>query len=286
MISRGLRQDDLFAYLSTGYPDLAPDEADRLKNYAVSQGLRAHAFFKPLSRGPRALVEALEPLRARAAEPVAALRARLREARDLRAELSAVYAFLEDLSAYEKGLARQKQLADAGLFEQAGEEAQVWNRLLGALDQMAALLPARKLPASEIADLLLESLDASVVKPLPQAGDAVYALDLSRLSIERAKAVLVLGQVDGAAGASDMLLTDRQLESLSQSVETYIGRAAADAARSRLFYIKAGIEMATDYALVSFPLTGIEDTAERPGPVVAQLRQIFPEMRTRGGVYE
>jgi len=284
LISGGFRDGDLFAFLSTGYPDLSPDDADRLKNYITGYGVRAGSFFKPLRRGPEALVSALEPLRRRAMEPVVRLRSALREAKDLRGQLTAVFSFLEDIEGYEKGVERQRRLAGEGLFELAGEEAQVWNRLLGALDQMDALMGGAKLKISELADRLSESLDASVVKPLPQSGDAVYAQDLTRLSMLPAKAVLVLGQVDRAAGAPEGLLTDRQVEALSEAAGKYVGPTAADASRSRLFYIKAGIEMATDYVLVSFPLSGIDDAAERPGPVVRQLREIFPGLRARGGV--
>ena len=284
LISGGFRDDDLFAFLSTGYPDLSPDDADRLKNYTIGYGIRAGSFFRPFRRGPEALVSALEPLRRRAMEPVVRLRGALREAKDLRGQLTAVFQFLEDIGGWEKGMLRQKQLADGGLFELAGEEAQVWNRLLGALDQMDALLGGAKLRTAELADRLSESLDASVVKPLPQSGDAVYAQDLSRLSMLPAKAVLVLGQVDRAAGAPEGLLTDRQVEALSEAAGKYVGPTAADASRSRLFYIKAGVEMATDYVLVSFPLSGIDAAAERPGPVVQQLKQIFPALRARGGV--
>lgn len=284
LISRGLRNDDLLAYISTGYPDISADEADRLKNYAISYGLKTYAFFKPLRRGPEAVLTALEPVRMRAMEPVIALRTALKRAENLREQLAAIFEFLQALNAYEKGIARQKDLADAGLFELAGEEAQVWNRLLGALDQMDALLGPERLSIPDLADRLSESLDAVQIKPLPQYGDAVYVQALSTLSMRSAKAVIVLGQVDRAAGAPETLLTDRQLEALSQSAKCYIGQTASDLSRSRLFYIKAGIEMATDYACITYPLTGSNDSAERPGILIKQLKDIFPEISQRGGV--
>lgn len=284
MLTRGAREEDLHACLSSGCLDISRHEAARLRNYAISWGLRASAFFQPLKRGPAELVEALEPVRARAMAPLISLRERLRAARDLRGQLEAVFGFLTDIRACERSLARQEELCAQNMYEEAGEEAQVWNRVVGALDQMAALLGEKKLPVREIAERLAEALDAAVVKPLPQSGDAVLAQDVAKLSMRPARAVLLLGQVERAAGAADMLLTDRQLEAVSQSAERYVGLTAAEAARTRLFYAKAALEMATDYVCISYPLAGIDGAAERPGPLVAQLRRAFPGLRARGGV--
>lgn len=147
--------------------------------------------------------------------PISALRTRLRAAKDLRGQLEAVFAFLTDIRAYDRSLERQKALCEAGLYEAAGEEAQVWNRIIGALDQMAELLGEKKLPVHEISERLLESLDAAVVKPLPQSGDAVLAQDMGKLSMRPAKAVLLIGQVERAAGVQNALLSDRQIEAVS-----------------------------------------------------------------------
>ena len=203
MLSRGARDEDLHACLASGCLDVSRRDAARLRNYAVAYGLRASAFFRPLKRGPAELVEALEPVRAAAMAPLLSLRERLRAAKDLRGQLEAVFGFLTDIRAYDKSLARQQALCAQDMYEAAGEEAQVWNRVIGALDQMAALLGEKKLPVREIAERLAEALDAAVVKPLPQSGDAVLAQDMGKLSMRPAKAVLLLGQVERAAGAQE-----------------------------------------------------------------------------------
>ena len=151
MLSRGARDEDLHACLASGCLDVSRRDAARLRNYAVAYGLRASAFFRPLKRGPAELVEALEPVRAAAMAPLLSLRERLRAAKDLRGQLEAVFGFLTDIRAYDKSLARQQALCAQDMYEAAGEEAQVWNRVVGALDQMAALLGEKKLPVREIA---------------------------------------------------------------------------------------------------------------------------------------
>ena len=284
MIGRGARDADLHACLASLCLPVSARDADRLRNYAISYGVRAGEFFRPLRRGPAALTEALEGARAQAMAPLLALRDRLRAARTLRGQLEAVFRFLEDVRAGEKSAERQRALCEAGLFEEAGEDAQVWNRLIGALDQMAELLGEDRLPLSELTERLAEALDAAVVKPLPQSGDAVLIQEENKLSMRPARAVLLLGQVERAAGIQNALLTDRQLEAVSARAGRYVGLTPSEAARARLFYLKAGLEMATDYVCVSYPLAGADGAAERSGPLVAHLRRIFPDLRSRGGV--
>lgn len=287
---RDVRDEDLDALLACGYLPVKPRDAARLRNYALSYGVRAGAFFRPFSRGPAAVIEALEPLRAQAMAPLIALRQRMRAAKNLRAQLEAVFAFLEDIRAYDRDLERRRALCEAALFEPAGEEGQVWNRILGALDQMHALLGEEKLPPRELTEHLRQSLEAAVVKPLPQSLDAVQVQQVERLSMRPVKAVLLLGQCERAAPAQDALLSANQLAGVSawaretRQAEVYLGQTALEAARARLFYAKTGLEMASQYVLVSYPLAGADDAAERPGPLVAQLRQVFPHLQARGGL--
>ena len=218
--------------------------------------------------------------------PLLSLRERLRAAKDLRGQLEAVFGFLTDIRAYERSLARQEELCAQDMYEEAGEEAQVWNRVVGALDQMAALLGEKKLPVREIAERLAEALDAAVVKPLPQSGDAVLVQDVAKLSMRPAKAVLLLGQVERAAGAADMLLTDRQLEAVSQTAERYVGLTArkrraraCSTPRRRWRWPRTTCASPTRWRASTARRSG-------PGPLVAQLRRAFPwpaRARRRGG---
>ena len=283
-VSANYRTDDMLTLMRTGYMDISPDEADRLANYAVQYGLKGAAFLKPLARGPQSLTEALEPVRERLCAPLVRLRDQLREAASLREQLRAVFGFLEDISAYEKSLERQRELQAQDMRQLAGEEAQVWMRVLGALDQMDALMGEKKLARRELAELLRESLEAAVIKPLPQSGDAVAAQPLDRIAAQRARCVFFVGMTDRTAGGDEGLLSDSQRAVLAELSGKYVGLNAMDVARTRRFYIKSALGMATDYICLSYPLSGADDGAERPHPVIAGVREIFPGLKQRGGL--
>ena len=284
VVEKGCPAEDMLALMRTGLMPVTDDEADRLANYAVRYGLRGSRFLSPLRRGNEAEIDALEPVRARLAEPIVRLRDRLRRAETLDGQLTALFGFLTDIDAHQKTQTRMNRLAEAGLREAAGEEGQVWNRILGALDQLHALMGEAKLPLSELREMLTESLSASVIKALPQSGDAVYAQSTDTACTRAAKAILILGASDRPVSDDEGLLTPSQKQALSGFTHAYLGPDDADLSRLRRFYMKSALGMASDYVSISCPLSGSDGAAQRPGGIFGMVEALFPGSRTRGGV--
>ena len=276
--------EDAFALMASGFMPIDPDEAARLQNHAVKYGVRAYALFKPLRRGGEAEIQALEPVRERFAAPVNALKGRLRRAKDLKAQLSALFSFLEDIDAPERLQHQLNTLIDADMREAADEEAQVWNRLIGALDQMAALMGDAPLSVSELRETLSESLEAAVIKPLPQSDDAVYAQTTDRVVARPVKALMLLGETDRTGVDPDGLFNASQMQAVSRLTKTYLGSDDDELSRMRRFYLKSALAMASDYLCVTWPLSGMDNSAQHPGQLVAMIRSLFPKLITRGGV--
>ena len=280
------RMEDALALLHTGCVPLEADEADRLANHAAKYGLKPWALLKPLKRGTEAEIQALEPLRARFAEPVNALKRRVKQAADLKGQLSALFQFLTDIDAPGRLQARLDALIAADLRQQAGEESQVWNRIIGALDQMAGLMGDAPLPIDELRQTLEESLDAAIIKPLPQSGDAVYAQTTDRIAAQRCKALLILGETDHTRAEADGLLNPAQRQTFARIAHAYVGPGEGELSRMRRFYLKSAVEMAEEYLCVTCPLSGLDGGAQRPGALMGLIRGVFPALGVRGGVLE
>ena len=283
-LEKGFPADEMLALLRTGMSPLSDDEADRFSNYIVRWGLRGNRFLRPLQRGTQAELDALEPLRARLAEPLVRLRDRLRRSQTLTQQLTALFGLLTDAEVYSKIQARMARLCEANLREIAGEEGQVWNRMLGAMDQMQALMGDAKLSMAELRETLTESLSAAVLKPLPQSGDAVLAQSMDRACARPSKAILILGAADRPVNDDEGLLTPSQKRVLSDFAHAYLGPDDADLSRLRRFYLKSSLGMATDYVSLSCPLSGSDGAAQRPGAMFALIEALFPGTQTRGGV--
>lgn len=283
LIEKNFRREDVFTLMRTGYMDLTRDEADRLANYAIRRGVDGGRWLRPFSRGVDAEIAELEPLRKRLMEPLARLKAELRDAKDLKDQLAALFGFLTDIRAYEKSLELQQELIEKGMREAAGTLSQAWNRIIGALDQMAALMGEGKLSLRELRQTLTESLDAAVVKPLPQSGDAVYAQSMNRILMQSARALLVLGLSDGRSAGEEGLLTEAQRQAVSERTEIDLGPDERDEALLRRFYLKSALGMAAEEVCFSCALRGSDGSAQRPGMAMELLREIFPELHPIGG---
>ena len=280
------RMEDALALLRCGALPLEADEADRLSNHAEKYGLKPWALLRPLKRGTAAEQQALEPIRERFAAPVNALKRRLTRAKDLKGQLAALFEFLTDIEAPQRLEARLNALIAADLRQQAGEESQVWNRIIGALDQMAGLMGDAPLPLAELRQTLGESLDAAIIKPLPQSGDAVYAQTTDRIAAQRCRALLILGETDRALTDADGLLNAAQQQAFARMAHAYVGSDDAELSRMRRFYLKSAVEMASDYLCVTAPLSGLDGAAQRPGALIALIRGVFPALKARGGLME
>lgn len=286
LIGESPRMEDALSLMRCGFMPLTRDEADRLANYAQKYGLRPKALLRPLRRGIEAELTELEPVRAAFAQPVNRLRERVRRAEDLRTQLSALFEFLTDIEAPDRLQNRLNQLIEADLREAAGEESQVWNRLIGALDQMAELMGEAPLSVDELRETLSESLEAAVIKPLPQSDDAVYAQTTDRILAQPVKALLILGESDRAGVDTDGLLSASQLQTFSRLAHAYLGSDDAELSRMRRFYLKAALGMATDYLCVTCPLSDADNAAQRPGTLMSLVQGLFPALAVRGGIAE
>ena len=284
VIEKNYPPEDMIALMRTGLMNLTDDECDRFANYIVKYGLRGSRFVHPLRRGSEGEIDAMEPLREKLVSPILALRENLKLSKTLPEQLAALFGFLTDVGAYEKSRAKMQALADADMREAAGEEGQVWNRILGALDQMHALMGEAKLSLRELNETLTESLSASVIKALPQSGDAVYAQSADSACARTAKAMLILGLSDKPVSDEEGLLTPGQKQALVSLTGAYLGPDDADLSRLKRFYLKSAIGMATDYVSVSCPLSGGDGAAQRPSAMFEMIESLFPGTKTRGGL--
>ena len=278
LIDKNFRSEDVFTLMRCGYMDLTRDEAGRLANYAVRRGIEGGRWLRPFNRGTDAEIAELEPLRQKLVAPVAGLKEGLKNAKDLPGQLAALFGFLSDISAHSRSQDLQQQLIDRGLREEAGLLAQSWNRIIGALDQMASLMGEKRISLHELTQSLTESLEAAVIKPLPQSGDAVYAQGSGRMLMQPARALIIVGLNDGGSGSDDGLLTQSQKQTVAEKTKAWLGPDETDAVLMKRFYLKSALGMVRDELHLSCTLSGGDGAAQRPSPVIELVREIFPEL--------
>ncbi|MBR4727680.1 MAG: PD-(D/E)XK nuclease family protein, partial [Clostridia bacterium] len=283
LVAGNWQAEDMERLMRTGYTALTPDEADRMADCAVEQGLRGALWKKPLHRYRDERDAALEPLRQKLVAPLAAFEEAFSAAPDTRAQLAALWDLLERVNARETLRALQARCAKLGLVEAANENAQAWNRLVTTLDQLASLMEGARLTARDLCELLSQSLAASDIKPLPQSGDAVMAGSLSHLRGGGVDILFVMGCCERRAPAPGGLFQTHERELLGGEKGVWLAPDQSDRARLAAIDLASTLAMARKFVVFTWPQSDAEGAAVQPGAVVGRLRAVFPELSDSGG---
>ena len=220
----GLEQREVLRYLKSMLSPVDRSICDRLENYAVTWGIRGDKWTKPFTLHPdglggewneesQALLDALNEARHSGVAPLVRLRTGLREAKDLEGQIQALLAFLEEtaLARRLEELACQAELD--GEPRAAQEYNQLWEILMGALEQLSAVLGGTHWEPEAFSRLLRLLLSQYDVGTIPTVLDAVTAGGVSAMRCQRVKHLLVLGASEGclpAYGGSAGILSDSE----------------------------------------------------------------------------
>ena len=283
LVAGGWQADDVERLMRTGYTALTEEEADRMADCALEQGLRGALWKKPLHRYRDERDAQLEPLREKLVSPLAAFEEEFLAAENTRGQLTALWRLLERAGAYDRLKAQEARLMQLGLPESANENAQVWNRLLTTLDQLDALMGDTRLTARDLGELLAQSLAASDIKPLPQSGDAVMAGSLSHLRAESVEMLFVMGCNERRTSAPGGLFQTHERELLGGEKDVWLAPDENDRTRLAGIDLAATLAMAGKFAIFTWSQSDAEGAALQPGAVMGRLRAIFPDLADAGG---
>ena len=226
----GFEQRDVIRYLRSALSPLPEDVCDEVENYAVVWGIRGKKWTENWSNHPDGLsgqwdddsvsrLEQIEKARADAIVPLHNLRIKLLGARSLKDQVTALYDFLEDLDMAN----RLAALADA--YDAAGDNRsaqilnQLWDILLGALEQVYDVLGETAWDPEHFSKLLRLLLSQYDVGTIPPVLDAVQMGPVSAMRCHQEKHLIILGAEEGKLpgySGSSGVLTDMDRVTLRQ----------------------------------------------------------------------
>ena len=288
-ISGGYEYDDIFRYLKTGLTGISNAQRDELENYVLRWDIRGSRWTmeKPWSWHPggygqkwteedRATVARLDDLRR---SIVAALeQLRTCKASTGQAWAQAVYDFLEQISLPDCLKRRAAELCAAGELREAEEYRQVWQILIGALEQCSDLLGEDSMTLPEFADLFRLVLSQYQVGTIPVSLDRVTCSDMARVSHASGRVLFLLGADDESmpkVGGESCLLTDEDRALLAQfGVETALNQ---DQRMDReMILIYECCTMPSERLYLSYSDYGMDGGEKRPSFVIHRLWELFP----------
>ncbi len=220
----GLEQRDVLRYLKSALSPLDVEICDQVENYAVIWGVRGKHWLREWTNHPDGLGEfwsddvrhrlaALEKARKRAVEPLWQLRQDFDRAKNMAEQVRALYDFLESTNYAPKLAQLAQQMEDGGDRRSAQILNQLWEILLGALEQLYDVLGETAWDAETFTRLFMLLLSQYDVGTIPPVLDAVSVGTASTMRCNEVKHLIVLGAEEGSLpgyGGSTGLLTDQE----------------------------------------------------------------------------
>ncbi|WDL96215.1 PD-(D/E)XK nuclease family protein [Alicyclobacillus sp. ALC3] len=167
-----------------------------------------------------------------------------------------------------------EQPAEASLHEQA------WVRLLAVLNDLAQTDSGEALQRSFLFRLVRDDIVGQSLSSIPAGVDEVLVTQVTHASAWEAKAVLILGALDGALPRRIRptgLLQDDEREQFAHLFGVRIADTSAQRQLAERSVVYGALTRATEQLYLSYPLAGMDGKAAQPSLLIAQLRTLFDD---------
>ncbi|MFG6496906.1 helicase-exonuclease AddAB subunit AddB [Fictibacillus sp. UD] len=192
-----------------------------------------------------------------------------------------LYQYLEDLHVPMKLERLRLQAESSGKLRAASEHGQVWNEVLGLLDEMVELTGEEELSKDTWMQMLETGLESMKFALVPPSLDQVLVGTMERSRFTDVKVNFVLGVNDGVIPLKpkdDGLLSEDEREALERN-----GVVLAPTSRRKLldeqFMIYLALTNGSDHLFVSYALADEEGKTLQPSMVIQRLRDLFPKLK-------
>lgn len=288
-VSTGYDTDAVISYIKTGLTPLTREECDALEDYARRFGLRSGAWTqkKPWSQHPDGLsaefdersrerLDGLESSRKRLIAPLKALENAQKSAKTAQEQARSLTDFFAAIALPATLEKRAEQLQAAGYEQLAAEYGRLWDVVVKALEQFAAVLGEAPMTGAEFQKLYLRLLSQYDVSVIPVSADSVSAGDMDRMRRRKIKHLILLGASDDrlpAAIQSGGIFSDAEREELN-ALGVKLG-AGGDELSRELSLIYNCITLPSESITISWPAADASGAECRPSFPVLRARALF-----------
>lgn len=289
ILSDGWSYESMFTYLKTGLTGVSRSECDELENYVLTWSLRGSAWTRgePWRQPPDGYrggdgeaagetLRRIDALRRRVAAPLERFRLRGAQAGTALGQCRVLAAFWDDLALPERLGRRAEELEKAGEDRTAAEYRQLWELMVSALEQCAAVLGPMPMDQETFGRLFRRMLSEYDVGTIPVALDRVTAGDFDRMRRRSIRHLLVLGSSDDRVPRSPDgggIFTDTErarLRALNLNLED------ADDALDREFSLMYNVlTLPEDSLYLSRSLLGPDGGETRPSYMTQRVERMF-----------
>lgn len=262
-------------------------EVDRLENYVLAHGVFGYQWGEETPwrfRGQAGAEEDAEAdeLRRKYASPLLAFENEMKQAaaRNVRAMTTALYNLLTALDVPDKLERWQRQAEEEGDLESAQVHGQVWNGLIGLMDQVVEVMGDETMDVATFARVLDSGLETIELGLVPPALDQVLVGSMERSRQPHVKALFVLGVNEGIIPLrpkEDGILDEAERERLAE-----LGVELAPSAKQRLmaepYLLYQAMTRPSERLTLSCALADHEGKALLPSSVFSRVKEVLPDV--------
>lgn len=213
---------DVIRFCKSGIMNFEYDDIENLDHYVKRYHIKSDKFHAPFKYGKEEFEECfdrLEEMRKVLSDVLPPFKLQMQSSKSVLDKLKTLYAFIEDeqkLSARLDALALAQ--AEEGFVDAAEESAQVFDALVGIMNQMAELIGTEEISIKDFSDIFINACRDVKVGVLPQAQGRVSLGQMGRSFADDVKAMYIAGFNDGLIpeeGGADGILTENELNLIS-----------------------------------------------------------------------
>ncbi|MCL2200424.1 MAG: PD-(D/E)XK nuclease family protein [Oscillospiraceae bacterium] len=277
----------VFRYIKTGLAGLTADQYAELENYVLIWNIRGTMWTKEWTLPPsgygggdggakdadKEVLERLNALRRKIIQPVLKLRDGLRTGSEAASKLRALFTFMEDIELPKHLLDKAEELHRRAEPRLADEYTQLWDVIVGGMEQMHTILGTTDLTPSEfrkLFSLVMSRYDVGVI-PVSLDRTAIGSMAMSRR--RDIKCLIILGATD-----ENMPMLSKGGGALSESEREELGTLGARipaGLEARLCHemnmLYSALTLPSEELVMIYPQSG----GSRPSPLVKRLKQMF-----------
>ena len=276
----GFDQRETLRYLRSALSPLTEDECDLVENYAILWGIRGAKWTAPWTNHPEGLggqwneysqkqLDLLNSLRHRAIAPVHRLQQDFRDAKNVIQQITGLYAFLKDIRLEQRLSRMAREMDERGDNRSAQILNQLWEILIGALEQMHDVLGQTHWDMEHFTRLFRLLLSQYDVGTIPPVLDAVQMGPVTAMRCHQQKHLILLGAQEGCLpgySGSSGILSDQERVAL-RSLGVPLTGGAMEGIQSEFAEIYGVFCGATDSIRVYY-------SGEQPSYVFRRLTQL------------
>ncbi len=291
--------ESVFRYLKSGLTNIESVDINIIENYVLAAGIRGNKWTKGerwtyrLNVGvgeeslyEQQIVDQVNDIRTRVVIPLINFRSKTKGRTKISEICTALYDFLCDIHVPERIENRIEKFKALGELNLANEYGQIWNILMGVIDQIVEVMGDEKITINRFTEILSVGIQEYQIGLIPPALDQVMIGSVERSKSHEVRALCILGVNDGvfpAVPTEEGILSDKERAILHKK-----GLELAPDTKTKAFeeqyLIYTTLCNVSDYLRLSYPIADLEGKAMRPSSIITRLKKIFPKLQEQSNI--